>query len=72
MTKPDFYEYIRRTYNVPAYIGMRVEIEGKPGVLVAGRSDAHYLHVLFDEGYVRPQPCHPTDNVRFIVQGIHA
>ena len=50
-------EYHRDTYGVPAYVGVRVAMEGKPGV-ITGSSGPHIL-VLFD-GDKTPVPCHPT------------
>lgn len=47
--KADCYEYVRKTYGVPAYIGVRVQLgAGKEGVLVAARSDLHYVHIRLD------------------------
>jgi hypothetical protein len=61
-SKPDCYDYVRRTYDVPAYIGTRVTVYGKPGVIVPARSDLHYIHVRFD-GQRHSLPAHPTDEV---------
>jgi hypothetical protein len=51
--------YIRSAYGVPAEIGRRVTVDGKPGIIVADRG-AH-LGVTFDHqkpGVV--SCCHPT------------
>lgn len=45
---------------MPAYIGVRVSVEGKAGVLVKARSDLHYAHVKFD-GAKFSVPCHPSE-----------
>lgn len=39
-------EYVRQYYGVPAVIGRRVSINGKPGVIAADRG--HYIGVNFD------------------------
>ena len=39
-------EYVRENYGVPAEIGRRVVIGGKPGVIAADRG--HYIGVNFD------------------------
>lgn len=69
--KPDCYEYIRRYYNVPAYIGVRVTAHGQKGVLLPMSSDAHYLHVLID-GEKFGVRAHPTDNVTYHVACPHS
>ncbi len=55
--------YIRRTYQVPAYRGVRVEIyrPEKPvfGVITGGN---HYLWVMLD-GEKRSRRFHPTDDL---------
>ncbi|MGO4379658.1 hypothetical protein AB4Z19_15385 [Pseudoduganella sp. RAF19] len=40
-------EYVREHYEVPAEIGRRVVINGKPGIIAADRG--HYIGVNFDE-----------------------
>lgn len=50
-------EYHRDTYGVPARVGVRVTMKGKPGA-ITGASGPHLL-VLFD-GDDTPAPCHPT------------
>lgn len=58
---PDCYDYVRRTYGVPAYVGMRVRLPiGTEGVLVAAKSDLHYIHVRVD-GRKHADPVHPQD-----------
>jgi hypothetical protein len=51
--------YVRQAYGVPADIGRRVTVDGKPGIIAADRG-AH-LGVTFDDQ--RPgdiATCHPT------------
>ncbi len=57
------YEYVKRSYGVPAEVGMRVTFneEGSPrkdGVIVGKRQYDHYVHVRFD-GCKFDVPCHP-------------
>ena len=52
------FEYINNTYNVPACIGRRVVVNGKPGIIV--KDKGNYIGVNFDEdkhGVVKC--CHP-------------
>lgn len=39
-------EYVRAHYNVPAEIGRRVVVDGKPGIITSDRG--HYIGVNFD------------------------
>lgn len=65
----DCYDYVRRTYGVPAYVGVKVRLSsGVEGVIVAAKSDLHYIHVRI-EGRKFSVPCHPTDNVTYLVEG---
>jgi hypothetical protein len=48
--------YVRHFYGVPAEKGMRVVVDGKPGV-IAG----------FD-GYAEPVRCHPTWRVQYEIE----
>lgn len=60
-------EYVQQFYGVPAEIGRRVVVSGKPGVIA--KDMGHYIGVLFDAD--KPgciYPCHPTSNVEY--QGI--
>jgi len=54
--------YASKTYGVPADVGRRVTVYGKPGIIAVDRG--HYLGVNFDAdkpGVIRN--CHPTDEV---------
>jgi hypothetical protein len=69
MTERTDCQYVRKYYGVPAEVGRRVEVAGKPGVIAEGRGA--YIGVLFDEdepGTV--YPCHPTWRVEY--QGMGA
>lgn len=60
MTKPRKYdpcEYVRRTYGVPAVIGMHVTYAKTPGVIKGGSS---YVEVLL-AGRKSVVNIHPTD-----------
>lgn len=57
-------EYVRNHYNVPAEIGRRVVVYGKPGIIAEDRG--HYIGVNFDAakpGVVLP--AHPVDGVEY-------
>jgi hypothetical protein len=59
------FEYIRQHYEVPAEIGRRVNVYGKPGIIVQDRG--HYIGVNFDAdkpGVVRN--AHPTSEVEYL------
>lgn len=62
---------IREFYNVPAKRGMRVVVDGKPGVIVGSRSDSMHLNVRFD-GIDYPLPVHPTWRVEYDVPTSHS
>lgn len=57
-------EYVQEHYGVPAAIGRRVVVSGKPGIIAADRG--HYIGVNFDSD--RPSHisnCHPTSDVEY-------
>jgi len=57
-------EYVREYYGVPARIGRRVIVNGKPGVIAEDRG--HHIGVNFDcfkPGHV--VPAHPTWKVEY-------
>lgn len=57
-------EYVREYYGVPAVIGRRVVVSGRPGVIAEDRG--HYIGVNFDTdkpGVIRN--CHPTSGVEY-------
>lgn len=61
------FEFIKKTYGVPAEIGRRVIVDGDPGVIAEDRGS--YIGVLFDNQ--KPNcilNCHPTWEVEY--QGI--
>lgn len=56
--------YVREHYGVPAAIGRRVTMSGKPGVIAADRG--HYIGVNFDDA--KPgdiENAHPASNVKY-------
>ncbi|HEU6452881.1 MAG TPA: hypothetical protein VFT57_15800 [Gemmatimonadaceae bacterium] len=60
------FDYVRRTYRVPAARGVRVTVDGKPGRITRGQG--HYIRIRFDgERYSRP--CHPTWRVDYHTTG---
>lgn len=73
-TQSDCYEYVRRTYGVPAYIGMRVRLETpkggrKEGELVQVYGQELYVHIRMD-GEKRAFPYHPTtEGLTYLVEG---
>lgn len=61
-------EYVQKNYNVPALIGRRVKVCGKPGIIVADRG--HYIGVNFDAdkpGVIKN--AHPTSEVEYLGMG---
>lgn len=60
----DPYAYVRRTYGVPAYNGVRVIAYGKPGTIVKPQAPDHYVHILLD-GEKHDRPYHPTDDIEY-------
>ena len=55
-------EYARRYYGVPAKRGMRVTVEGQPGVIVS--FPGQYIGVRFDGEKITSR-CHPTWEVNY-------
>ena len=53
------YAYIRRTYGVDARAGLRITMDGRPGVIVRTRKDPAHLRVRFD-GHPHICNVHPT------------
>ncbi len=61
-------EYVKQNYDVPAAIGMRVSVDGRPGTIAADRG--HYIGVNFDSdkpGVIKN--CHPTWRVEYRAMG---
>ncbi|MCT4625842.1 hypothetical protein [Halodesulfovibrio sp.] len=59
--------YVREHYGVPAQIGMRVIVDGKPGII--SEDHGNYIGVNFDEdkpGVVLS--CHPTWRVEYTIK----
>ena len=62
-------EYVREYYGVPAVIGRRVVVYGKPGIIAEDRG--HYIGVNFDSdksGVIRN--AHPTSEVEYGDMGV--
>jgi hypothetical protein len=62
------FEYIREYYGVPAELGRRVIVNGKPGVIADAMG--HYIGVLFDEaepGHILP--AHSASCVEYLGMG---
>lgn len=60
--------YVRQHYGVPACIGRRVVVYGKPGIIAQDRG--HHIGVNFDAdkpGVIRP--AHPTSDVQYLDTG---
>ena len=61
-------EYVQQHYGVPAEIGRRVVVYGKPGIIAEDRG--HYIGVNFDSD--RPgvvKNAHPTSEVQYLGMG---
>ena len=64
MNLDEDFQYVRNTYGVPAALGCRVIVNGKPGIIVADRGQ--YIGVNFDTD--KPgtiSNCHPTWMVEY-------
>lgn len=62
------FEYVKEYYGVPACHGMRVEVNGKPGVII--KDCGHHVGVNLDSdkpGVV--SRCHPTWEVKYFEVG---
>lgn len=66
----DCYDYVRRYYNVPAYVGMRVRVGGKKlGVIVeSDGAQRQYIKIQLI-GEPRPYLYHPEYGIEYIVEG---
>lgn len=64
--QPDCYDYVRRYYGVPAFIGMRVRVQDRDGVLVKSRGD-QYLYIRFDGETRSKGPYHPRDGITYLL-----
>lgn len=61
-------EYVRNYYGVPACIGRRVIVYGKPGIIAEDRGN--YIGVNLDEDKPsRVSNYHPTDKVEYLGMG---
>lgn len=64
LSAPDCYAYVRNCYHVPAYVGVRVTVKDREGVLVRN-SACQYIYVLFDGDTRITGPFHPDDNITY-------
>lgn len=61
-------DYVRRYYEVPAEIGRRVMIDGKPGIITEDRGA--YIGVVMDgDKATNIRPYHPTWKVEYLDMG---
>lgn len=61
-------EYVRQYYGVPACIGRRVMVYGKPGIIAEDRG--HYIGVNMDAHKPHQiENYHPTDGVEYLGMG---
>ncbi len=61
-------EYVRNYYGVPACIGRRVMVYGKPGIIAEDRGN--YIGVMLDSDKPgRISNYHPTDEVQYLDMG---
>lgn len=58
------FSYIKRTYGVYPYIGQKVVMDGKPGIIAEDRGN--YVGVIFDDNPNIIASCHPTWNIKYI------
>lgn len=63
--REDCCAYIRNYYGVPAYVGVRVRVRGREGVIVQAKHSQHYVHIRFD-GDRKSDIYHPTDGVEYL------
>lgn len=61
----DCYDYVRRYYGVPAYIGVRVRVRNREGVLVNRGPSDQYVYIRFDGDKRVTGPFHPTDGIEY-------
>jgi hypothetical protein len=65
MTPEKQFEYVNKTYGVPACLGRRVIASGQPGTIVQGAG--HYIRINLD----KDKPCkvgnyHPTHEIEYL------
>lgn len=63
--RPDSCAYVRGYYGVPAYVGVRVRVKKREGVIVEAKHSQHYVHIRLD-GDKRSDVYHPTDGVEYL------
>lgn len=63
-SRPDHqtsYEYIRKAYDVPAYVGLQIRFRGRPGHIVNPQKSTPYVHIKLDGG-TKAFPVHPCED----------
>ena len=62
------FEYVRKYYKVPAELGRRVKIDGRPGIIIEDMGN--YIGVNFDDTPPNDvRPCHPTWKAVYLDMG---
>jgi hypothetical protein len=64
--RPDCYDYVRNYYGVPAFIGKRVKVNGREGVLARRASGDQYVYITFDGERGAKGPYHPEDGIEYL------
>ncbi len=62
----DCYYTVRALYHVPAYIGVRVTVDGRHGVIVETTDPKVLVNVLLD-GETTPRNCDPVNNMSYTI-----
>ena len=63
---------MRRYYGVPAFIGARVSVKGRSGVLARRASGDQYVYILFEGDKRATGPYHPTDGIDYAPTAVSA
>lgn len=58
------YDYIQRTYKVPAKQGARVKYQGKLGTITG--ADGSYIYIRLDGSVEASGPYHPTWEMEYL------
>ena len=58
------FSYIKNTYGVKPYIGQKVIMDGKPGIIA--EDQGNYVGVKFDNTPDVISSCHPTWKMKYI------
>lgn len=66
MEETDCYAYVRKYYGIPAYVGMRVRVKEREGVLTRRRASDQYVYIRWDGDKHITGPYHPTDGIEYL------